>query len=631
MHEPLRRPDDVDREARAPRFDEFDLTSLRTGVMAGSPCPVEVMKRAVERHARARGVHRVRDDRDLAGHVHDPPDDDLERRVSTVGKVFPNVDAKWSTRPPARRCRGAPGEICTRGYVVMRGYWEDAEATAEAVDADGWMHTGDLGVMDADGYLNIVGRSKDMVIRGGENIYPREIEEVLFDHPGVASAQVVGVPDERMGEELMAWVVSARAKTFDEDDLRAFCRERLAHFKVPRYWKIVDEFPMTVTGKVQKFKMREIAIAELGLGKSRVDPHRLRRLPRSSAAADGAHGICHVADVRPAASRDDAAMAQSIVNLQGSDVPDAVASELPTGTVTFLLTDVEGSTKLWEAGADETAVCIARHYELLDAAITLHGGVRPVEQGEGDSVVAAFETASNAVAAALDIQRAFADEPWPADNEVRVRMALHTGEIRLRDAGNYFGPTIIRCARMRAIGHGGQTLISNTTRDLVVEALPQGAELRDLGLHRLKDLGRAERTWQLVHSDIPHEFPPLRSLGALPTNLPAEVSSFVGRDAEMAALRDVMREHRLVTLTGTGGCGKTRLAMHVAAEELDTHADGVWFVELAAVAHRGDIAETVANVFGLREEFGAAADRHTDRTIARARRVARRRQLRASA
>jgi class 3 adenylate cyclase len=187
------------------------------------------------------------------------------------------------------------------------------------------------------------------------------------------------------------------------------------------------------------------------------------------------------------------------------------------------------------------ASSVARHYELLDAAISLHAGVRPVEQGEGDSVVGAFSRASDALAAALDVQRAFAEEPWPAGGEVRVRMALHTGEIRLRDAGNYFGPTIIRCARMRAIGHGGQTLVSDATRDLVVDALVDGAELRDLGLHRLKDLGRAERVWQLVHPELAHEFPPLRSLGAMPTNLPAQVSSFIGREVEISSVRAAVR------------------------------------------------------------------------------------------
>src|SRR5207249_3019980 len=161
--------------------------------------------------------------------------------------------------------RGVPGEICTRGYLVMPGYWEDPDATAEAIDDDGFMHTGDLGVLDDDGYLNIVGRMKDLVIRGGENLYPREIEEVLFQHPAIASAQVVGVPDERMGEELMAWVVVREVGALTEDELKDFCKDRIAHFKVPRYVKFVDEYPMTVTGKVQKFLMRQMAIEELGL------------------------------------------------------------------------------------------------------------------------------------------------------------------------------------------------------------------------------------------------------------------------------------------------------------------------------------------------------------------------------
>ncbi len=298
-------------------------------------------------------------------------------------------------------------------------------------------------------------------------------------------------------------------------------------------------------------------------------------------------------------------MPASDVNLTDSDVPEtAMTSALPTGTVTFLLTDIEGSTRLWEAGAEEMASSVARHYELLGAAIVLHGGVRPVEQGEGDSVVGAFSKASDALAAALDAQLAFAEEPWPAGGEVRVRMALHTGEVRLRDAGNYFGPTIIRCARMRAIGHGGQTLVSDATRDLVVDVLSDGAELRDLGLHRLKDLGRAERIWQLVHPELAPEFPPLRSLGAMPTNLPAQVSSFVGREVEIASVRAAMSEHRLVTLTGAGGCGKTRLALQAAADDLELHPDGVWCAELAAVGHGSDICQAIAAVFGLREEFG---------------------------
>lgn len=297
-------------------------------------------------------------------------------------------------------------------------------------------------------------------------------------------------------------------------------------------------------------------------------------------------------------------MATTEMNLANSGMLKSPKAVLPTGIVTFLLTDIEGSTKLWEAAADETAISVARHYELLEAAVALHGGVRPVEQGEGDSVVGAFSVASDAVAAALDAQRAFVQEQWPAGGEVRVRMALHTGEIRLRDAGNYFGPTIIRCARIRAIGHGGQTLVSGVTRDLVVDSLPEDAALRDLGSHRLKDLGRPERIWQLVHPDLGHEFPPVRSLGAMPTNLPTQVSSFLGRDDEIAAVREAVRENRLVTLTGTGGCGKTRLALHAAADELDEHPDGVWCVELAAVAHGREVAQAIASVFGLREEFG---------------------------
>jgi len=254
-------------ELEHPRFPEFDLSSLRTGIMAGAPCPVEVMKRVIaDMHARevcvAYGMTETAPVSFLTR-----PNDDVERRVSTVGTVFPHVEAK--VIDPATGLVtpvGVPGEVCTRGYRVMLGYWNDPDATAEAVDAAGWMHTGDLGVMDAAGYLNIVGRSKDMVIRGGENLYPREIEEVLFEHPAVASAQVIGVPDERMGEELMAWIVLRERADATDDEIRDFCRERVAHFKVPRYVKFVDEFPLTVTGKVQKFRMREIAIQELGLG-----------------------------------------------------------------------------------------------------------------------------------------------------------------------------------------------------------------------------------------------------------------------------------------------------------------------------------------------------------------------------
>jgi fatty-acyl-CoA synthase len=234
--------------------------------MAGAPCPVEVMKRVVAKmHAEEITI--------AYGMTETSPvsamtrrDDDLVRRTSTVGTAMAHVEIKVvDPVTGATAATGEPGELCSRGYLVMRGYWENPAATAEAIDDAGWMHTGDLAVMDADGYVNIVGRLKDLVIRGGENIYPREIEEVLFEHPAVAAVQVIGVPDLRMGEEVMAWVILRDGEVATDDDLRGFCRDRLSHFKVPRYWRTVTEFPMTVTGKVQKFKMREVAIADLGL------------------------------------------------------------------------------------------------------------------------------------------------------------------------------------------------------------------------------------------------------------------------------------------------------------------------------------------------------------------------------
>jgi fatty-acyl-CoA synthase len=253
-------------ELQHPRFGEFDLTSLRTGIMAGSPCPVEVMRQVVER------MH-MEEVTICYGMTETSPvstqtgsDDPLERRVSTVGRVHPHVEVKV-VDPASQRVlpRGEPGELCTRGYSVMLGYWDDAERTAEAIDRGRWMHTGDLATMDDEGYLNIVGRIKDMIIRGGENLYPREIEEFLYGHPDVADVQVIGVPDIEYGEELMAWVVAKEGADLDEESIRAFCRGKIAHQKVPRYIKLVDEFPMTVTGKVQKFKMRDAAIVELGL------------------------------------------------------------------------------------------------------------------------------------------------------------------------------------------------------------------------------------------------------------------------------------------------------------------------------------------------------------------------------
>jgi fatty-acyl-CoA synthase len=253
-------------ELEHPRFGEFDLSSLRTGIMAGSPCPVETMKRVVSEM-------NMEDVTICYGMTETSPvstqtgaDDTLEKRVGTVGRVHPHVEVKViDPETGAVLPRGKPGEFCTRGYSVMLGYWEEAERTAEAIDRGRWMHTGDLAVMDADGYLNIVGRIKDLVIRGGENVYPREVEEFLMSHPDVSDVQVVGVPDERYGEELMAFVVVRAGAEVDQATLAEYCRGRIAHYKIPRYVRCVEEFPLTVTGKVQKFKLREQGVEELGL------------------------------------------------------------------------------------------------------------------------------------------------------------------------------------------------------------------------------------------------------------------------------------------------------------------------------------------------------------------------------
>ena len=249
-----------------PRFHEFDLSSLRTGIMAGSPCPVEVMKQV-------QSAMHIPEVTICYGMTETSPvstqsswDDPLERRVSTVGRVHPHVEIKIvDSESGASVPRGVAGELCTRGYSVMLGYWGNEDATREAIDAAGWMHTGDLATVDAEGYVNIVGRIKDMIIRGGENIYPREVEEYLYTHPAVLDVQVIGVPSEKYGEEVMAWVKRRPGTTASGDELAAFCRGRIATFKIPAYWKFVEAFPTTVTGKIQKFKMRELAVAELGL------------------------------------------------------------------------------------------------------------------------------------------------------------------------------------------------------------------------------------------------------------------------------------------------------------------------------------------------------------------------------
>jgi fatty-acyl-CoA synthase len=249
-----------------PAFAEIELGSLRTGIMAGSPCPAEIMRRVIdEMHMAEVSI--------CYGMTETSPvstqtrrDDSLERRVATVGRVGPHVEVKIVDPATGRVAEtGEPGELCTRGYSVMLGYWNEPDKTRESIDAARWMHTGDLATMDEDGYCKIVGRIKDMVIRGGENVYPREIEEFLYTHPDVADVQVIGVPDERYGEELCAWVQLRDGAEPDEDALRDFCRGRLAHYKVPRYVMFVEEFPMTVTGKVQKFLMREESVRRLGL------------------------------------------------------------------------------------------------------------------------------------------------------------------------------------------------------------------------------------------------------------------------------------------------------------------------------------------------------------------------------
>jgi len=253
-------------ELALPDFASYDLSSLRTGIMAGSPCPVEVMKRVMsEMHMTEVTI--------CYGMTETSPvstqtraDDDTERRVSTVGRVHPHVEVKIidpeTTQVVPRR---TPGELCTRGYSVMLGYWDDEEQTRGAIDAARWMHTGDLAIMDDAGYLNIVGRIKDMVIRGGENIYPREVEEFLYSHPAIEDVQVIGVPDAKYGEELCAWVKLRPGAELTVAELRQFCAGKIAHYKIPRYLRISADFPMTVTGKVQKFKMREVSVAELGL------------------------------------------------------------------------------------------------------------------------------------------------------------------------------------------------------------------------------------------------------------------------------------------------------------------------------------------------------------------------------
>jgi fatty-acyl-CoA synthase len=250
-------------ELGLPDFDDYDLSSLRTGIMAGSPCPVDVMKQVRTKM----GMEEITI---CYGMTETSPvsfqtmtADSIEKQVSTVGRVHPHVECKIiNPESGAVVPRGEPGELLSRGYIVMLGYWEDPVATTQAVDSARWMHTGDLATMDMEGYVTIVGRSKDMIIRGGENVYPREVEEFLYGHPQIQDVQVIGVPDEKYGEEVMAWVILKPGQTTTADELTDYCRGKIAHYKVPRYWRMTDQFPMTVSGKVQKYKLREMALLQ---------------------------------------------------------------------------------------------------------------------------------------------------------------------------------------------------------------------------------------------------------------------------------------------------------------------------------------------------------------------------------
>ena len=256
-------------ELGEPDLADYDLSSLRTGIMAGSPCPIEVMRQVVDQMNMSEVTIAYGMTETSPVSTQTSADDPLEKRVTTVGRVHPHVEIRIVDPATGEVVpRGTSGEFQTRGYSVMLGYWNDPERTAEAIDADGWMHTGDLAVMDGEGYVNIVGRIKDMIIRGGENVYPREVEEFLYTHPDVVDVQVIGVPDIRYGEEIMAWVRLQEGSGATEEDIKDFCRGTIAHYKVPRYIRFTDTFPMTITGKIQKFRMREQSIEELSLDKA---------------------------------------------------------------------------------------------------------------------------------------------------------------------------------------------------------------------------------------------------------------------------------------------------------------------------------------------------------------------------
>jgi predicted ATPase/class 3 adenylate cyclase/DNA-binding CsgD family transcriptional regulator len=346
-------------------------------------------------------------------------------------------------------------------------------------------------------------------------------------------------------------------------------------------------------------------------------PTRSKSRPAAQESGGCATRIGHVADVPRRPFDDPGDMVDDVARGVGwpmwveaavTGAPERAFS-LPTGTVTFLMTDVEGSTQRWERAEDSMPTAIQRHYALLDEAIVSCGGVRPVEQGEGDSVLGAFSRASDAVAAALTAEQALLAEDWPTGAELRVRMAVHTGEAQLRDDQCYLGVTLNRCARIRAVAHGGQVVISASTAALVAERLPPQAALIDLGQHRLKDLGRPEHIWQLVHPDLPTAFPALRSLDLFHHNLPIQLTPLIGRDAEIVEVGRLLANERLVTLTGSAGVGKTRLALAVAADALDGQPGGVWWVELAPVHDPGAVGRAALLTIGARESTaGSVAD-----------------------
>jgi fatty-acyl-CoA synthase len=255
-------------ELEHPEFERLNLSSLRTGVMAGAPCPIAVMRKVVERMHMSEVTIAYGMTETSPVSFQSSTEDTMERRVTTIGRVHPHVEVKIVDRDGRAVARGTPGELCTRGYSVMSGYWGEEEKTREVKDSAGWMHTGDLATIDADGYGNIVGRIKDMVIRGGENLYPREVEEFLFKHPKVQECQVFGVADERYGEELCAWIRVRPGESLTAEEVRAFCTGQIAHNKIPRYVEFVSEFPMTVTGKAQKYLMRRAVEERLGLHKA---------------------------------------------------------------------------------------------------------------------------------------------------------------------------------------------------------------------------------------------------------------------------------------------------------------------------------------------------------------------------